>query len=313
MLIIDLPHWILTCVLTPFGLAFGSFANVLIHRLPQERAEDRNVATTPSHCPSCGKDIKWFHNAPLISWLWLGGKCAYCKWRIPVRYPIVELLTGVLFGLSPWFFPFATLIWLKGLICGYALIVLFFTDLTEYILPDSLQFPLMVIGILFTLPQMLWPDTTAAILLGEGRTYPASLFHNGLQTAPMWEQWREGVTIWSSLIGLAAGYGFPCFFNLAYVKIRNAIVTRLSSSEPLESGMGMGDFKMLAWLGAFWGWGYMLGILFVAVIIMCAFVLPTHFLRRRESNTMYPLGCGMALATPIVVFWGPMLWSAFSY
>ena len=308
MLTIDLPPWLLTCVIAPFGLVFGSFANVLIHRLSRERAEDRNVVTKPSHCPSCGQDIRWFHNLPLISWLWLGGKCAYCKWRIPVRYPIVELLAGLLFGLSPWLFPVGTLIWLKGLICGYVLIVLFFTDLTEYILPDSLQFPLMALGLLFTLPQMLWPDTTAVILSRDGWTYSASLFHNGLQTAPMWEQWREEVTIWNSLIGLAVGYGFPWAFNFAYVKIRNAIVARLSNKEPMESGMGMGDFKMLAWLGAFWGWGYMLGILFAAVIIMCATVLPTHFMRRRESDTMYPLGCGLALATPIVVFWGPMLW-----
>ena len=311
-LAIDLPLWLLTCVLVPLGLIFGSFANVLIHRLPQEKAEDRNVVTKPSHCPLCGKDIRWFHNLPLISWLWLKGKCACCGCKIPVRYPIVELLTGLLFGLSPWIFPIGTLIWLKGMICGYALIVLFFTDLTEYILPDVIQFPLMALGLLFALPQIFRPEVTVSVFTGKDwEMLAVSVFHNGLQTAPLWEQWRETVTIGNCLIGLAVGYGFPWAFNFAYVKIRNAVVTRLSNKEPLESGMGMGDFKMLAWLGAFWGWGYMLGILFTAVVIMCIFVLPTHFMRRRESSAIYPLGCGLALATPIVVFWGPWLWRVF--
>jgi prepilin signal peptidase PulO-like enzyme (type II secretory pathway) len=313
MLTIDLTPWVLTCVLAPFGLVFGSFANVLIHRLPQENAKDRNVATLSSRCPACGKNIRWFHNLPLISWLWLRGKCAYCGWNIPVRYPIVELLAGVLFGVSPWIFPVGTLVWLKGIICGYALIVLFFTDLTEYILPDALQIPLIALGLLFALPQIFRPDATVAVFSGDGwNTLTVSVFHNGLQAAPIWEQWRESVTISNSLIGTISGYGFPWAFNFAYVKIRNAIVVRLSDKKPLESGMGMGDFKMLAWLGAFWGWEYMLGILFSAVVIMCVFVLPTHFAHGRDSGAMYPLGCGIALASPIVVFWGPALWRVYS-
>ncbi|MCL1907940.1 MAG: prepilin peptidase [Holophagaceae bacterium] len=310
MSIVDFPPWILTCLLAPFGLVFGSFANVLIHRLPREEAKERNVVTKPSHCPACGRNIRWFHNIPLISWLWLLGKCANCGWKIPIRYPVVELLAGILFGISPWFFPFGTLIWCKGTICGYALIVLFFTDLTEYILPDVVQFPLMAMGLLFALPQYLWPEAVTTIsLMGGWET--ASVFYNGLQIAPAWGQWHVAVTLSNSIIGMALGYGLPWAFNFAYIKVRNAVVTRVLAKEPLESGMGMGDFKMLAWLGAFWGWGHMLGILLAAVMIMCIFVLPTHFLHKRESDTMYPLGCGLALATPIVIFWGPWIWQAF--
>jgi prepilin signal peptidase PulO-like enzyme (type II secretory pathway) len=225
---------------------------------------------------------------------------------------LVELLTGILFGLSPLFFSFGTLIWLKGLICGFALIVLFFTDLTEYILPDAVQFPLMALGLLFTIPQMLMSDVSVTVASFEaGGNITANLFNNALQTAPLWTRCGENVSIGNSLIGLVAGYVLPWAFNFAYVKIRNAIASRLSGKEPLESGMGMGDFKMLAWLGAFWGWGPMLGILFVAVLIMCIFGMPTHFMRRRDGNTMYPLGCGLALATPIVVFWGSWLWNVY--
>jgi len=312
MFTIDFTPWNLTCILAPFGLAFGSFANVLIHRLPQENPKDRDIATLSSRCPTCGKNIKWFHNLPVISWLYLRGKCAYCGWNIPVRYPIVELLSSILFAVSPWLFPFGTAIWLKSIICGYALIVLFFTDLTKGILPDALQFPLMGLGLLFTLPQIFWSGAAIAVFSGNGwDLLTASAFHNGLQTASAWEQWRESVTIRSSLIGAVGGYGFPWAFNFTYVKIRNVLATKLFDREPLESAMGMGDFKMLAWLGAFWGWEYMLGIFFTAAAIMCVFVLPIHFLRRRDSGTMYPLGCGIALATPIVVFWGPALWHVY--
>jgi prepilin signal peptidase PulO-like enzyme (type II secretory pathway) len=226
-------------------------------------------------------------------------------------YPAVELLTGVLFAISPLVFPFGTLIWFKGLLCGYALIILFCTDLTEYHLPNELQLPLMAIGLLLALPQVFWPEATVVVSGGGWDYITASVFRNGLQQAPAWPHWHGAVTIKNSAIGLALGYGFPWAFNFAYVKIRNPIATKVFHKEPLESGMGRGDFKMLAWLGAFWGWEQMLGILFVAVVIMSAFVLPTHFLRRRAGDTMYPLGCGLALAAPVVIFWGPRLWRAY--
>jgi len=227
-------------------------------------------------------------------------------------YPVVELMTGALFAVSPLLFPFGTLIWFKGILCGYALIVLFCTDLTEYLLPDALQFPLMILGLLFALPQVFWPETATVVSGGGWDHISANIFYNGLQSAPAWQRGYEAVTIVSSVLGLVLGYGCPWAFNFAYVKIRNSIATGLFHKEPLESGMGMGDFKMLAWLGAFWGWEQMLGILFVAVVIMSVFILPTHLLRRRASNTMYPLGCGLALAAPIVVFWGPVLWGTYT-
>lgn len=312
MSIADFSPPALACLLAPFGLVFGSFANVLIHRLPQEDAEKRNVVSRPSHCPSCGQNIKWRHNMPIFSWLWLRGRCAACGWKIPIMYPVVELMTGALFAVSPLLFPFGTLIWFKGILCGYALIVLFCTDLTEYLLPDVLQFPLMILGLLFALPQVFWPETATVVSGGGWDHISANIFYNGLQSAPAWQRGYEAVTIVSSVLGLVLGYGCPWAFNFAYVKIRNSIATGLFHKEPLESGMGMGDFKMLAWLGAFWGWEQMLGILFVAVVIMSVFILPTHLLRRRASNTMYPLGCGLALAAPIVVFWGPVLWGTYT-
>ncbi|HEU4950432.1 MAG TPA: prepilin peptidase [Holophagaceae bacterium] len=298
MFLLGLPPLVLSALLAPFGLVLGSFCNVLIHRLPQEAPEDRNVVTKGSHCPACKAPIKPWHNLPLVGWLWLRGKCAACGWRIPVRYPLVELLGGLILAGSPWLFPFGTLIWLKGVICGFALLVLFFTDYTEMILPDALQFPLMALGVLFTLPQAFLAERWITVQGSHGLTdfLSVSLWHNGLQPAPGWSLFGDPVSWSSSLIGLAAGYGGPWLLNASYKALRRT------------DGLGMGDFKMLAWLGAFWGWGPMLGILFAGAALGAAVGVPLMLLRRAGSQTMLPFGCFLALATPAIVFYGPGLW-----
>ncbi|MBK8790565.1 MAG: prepilin peptidase [Holophagaceae bacterium] len=293
---LDLPPWLLSLLLAPFGLVLGSFGNVLIHRLPQEEPADRNVVTKASHCPGCKAEIKPWHNVPLLGWLWLRGKCAACGWKIPGRYPLVELLAGLLFAASPWLFPFGTLIWFKGLVCGFALIVLFFTDFTEMMLPDVLQFPLMALGVLLTLPQVLRPEALVQIWTGGGSLIQALAFHNGLQPAPGWHGFEPAVTWQASLIGLAVGYGVPALMNQIYKWIRKT------------DGLGMGDFKMLAWLGAFWGWAPMLGVLFLGAGLGAAVGVPLMLLRKGDGQTMLPFGCFLALATPIVVFFGRALW-----
>jgi len=297
---LDLPPWMLSLLLAPFGLVLGSFCNVLIHRLPREEPQERNVVTKPSHCPQCQARIRWYHNIPLLSWIALCGKCADCGGPIPFRYPLVELLGGLILAGSVWVFPFATLVWAKGVICAFALLVLFFTDFTEFMLPDVLQFPLMALGLLFTLPQMFWPEATTKVLASGWNLLSVDTFANGLQMAPAWipsgalpVTWRE------SLLGLVAGYGLPWLVNACYKLIRKT------------DGLGMGDFKMLAWLGAFWGWGAMLGILFGASLLAVAFALPLLVTGRAKAQTMLPLGCFLALATFPILFFGPALWAGY--
>ena len=298
MAFLDLPPWTLSLLLAPFGLALGSFCNVLIHRLPQEDPAERDVVTKSSHCPSCHAAIKPWHNVPLLGWLWLRGKCAACGWRIPFRYPLVELLGGVILGGAHWILPFGTLVWLKGVICAFALLVLFFTDFTEFILPDAIQFPLMALGLLFTLPQRAFADRAVLVQGSHGLTdlLSVSLWHNGLQPAPAWTGLGAALTWQASLLGLVLGYGGPALLNLTYKWIRKT------------DGLGMGDFKMLAWLGAFWGWGPMLGILFFGAALGAAVGLPLMLIRRTGSQTMLPFGCFLALATPVVVLYGRALW-----
>lgn len=326
---LDLPPVLLSLLLFPFGLVLGSFGNVLIHRLPREAPAERDVVNTPSHCPRCGARIRWYHNLPLLSWLWLRGRCADCSARIPFRYPLVELLAGLLLAASPWILPFGTLVWVKGVLCGLALLVLFFTDLEHFILPDVLQFPLMVLGVLFTVPQLIWPDATTRILVaGLSEMAVVDTYSNVLQAAPAWSPLGHTPVTWlDSLLGLALGYGLPWAFNGAYRLVRG------------RDGLGMGDFKMLAWLGAFWGWQAMLGILFVgaflgvvlgiplALVAMAvelprvnrtlrAFGHPTqgaYWARARRGlmTRMLPFGCALALASPLIIFCGPALWSGY--
>ena len=296
---IDFPPWFLSILLAPFGLILGSFANVLIHRLPQEDPAERNVVSGPSRCPHCHARIRPWHNIPLVSWIWLRGRCASCGWRIPFRYPLVEFLGGALLVGSVWVFPVGTLIWAKGVVCGYALLVLFFTDLTAFILPDPVQVPLMVLGVLFTLPQLAWPLHLTSVWASSHDVLRVEAFANGLQPAPAWALLGRPVTWVSSLVGLAVGYGVPAGLNAIYRLIRKT------------DGIGMGDFKMLAWLGAFWGVGPMLGILFGGALLGSAVGLPLMILRKARAQTMLPFGCALALATPVVVFYGPALWAAY--
>lgn len=294
---LDVPTHLLSLMFLPFGLVLGSFCNVLIHRLPQEDEAERNVTTKASRCPSCKAPIKPWHNVPLLGWLWLRGKCAACGWPIPWRYPLVELLGGAIAAGSVWVLPFGTLVWLKGVVCAFALLALFFTDFTEFILPDAIQFPLMVAGLLFTLPSLFLGERLITVFGADPRAFlRVDVWHNGLQAAPLWPRYGEPVTLYSSLLGLAVGYGVPALFNLLYKAIRKT------------DGMGMGDFKMLAWLGAFFGVGPMLGILFLGAFLGALVGLPLMFIRREGGQMMLPFGCALALAVLPVWFFGPIFW-----
>jgi prepilin signal peptidase PulO-like enzyme (type II secretory pathway) len=327
MSLLDLPTWMHAAFLGVWGLLFGSFANVLIHRLPQEEPEDRNVVTKGSHCPQCKTPIKPWHNVPLFGWLWLRGKCAACGWRIPFRYPLVEGLTGLVFAASAYAFPVGSLIWFKGLLCGYALVILFFTDLSAFFLPDAIQFPLIVVGLLFTVPQLIWPGAAIRTPGPEGAWLRTELWHNGLQPGPLWTVFRPAVDWLDAFLGAALGYGLPAAMNWIYAKLRH------------RDGIGMGDFKMLAWLGAFWGWGAMLGIFFLAAFLAILLGLPLAALamvgeqrrvvrilrylglptegslcarmRTRLMTRMLPFGCFLALATFPIVFFGVAWWQAY--
>ncbi len=128
------------------GLAIGSFANVLIYRLPREK----NVVVSRSVCPKCGTMLRWYHNIPLISFLVLRGKCGFCKEPISWRYPLVESVNALLYLYFLWQFGL-TLEFMVFCYLGTVLLVVFFVDLDFQIIPDLLTYSGMILGLLVAL------------------------------------------------------------------------------------------------------------------------------------------------------------------
>ena len=148
-----------------FGLMWGSFLNVVIYRLP----EGKSLVRPRSSCPQCGAFIKPYDNVPVLSFLWLGGRCRSCRKRIPVRYPLVELLTvGVLillyqtFGLTLHFFACA--------LFASALLVLGFIDFSHQVLPDSITLPGLVLALAYSFfrPDLAWTQALLGAAVGGG-------------------------------------------------------------------------------------------------------------------------------------------------
>lgn len=227
-----------------FGLLIGSFLNVVIYRLPKmmerqwaaelasmsvapeggvqnEPASEQaifNLMTPRSRCPSCGHEVQWYENVPVLSYLFLRGRCSSCKVRISVRYPLIEIATGALFffciqrwGVSP-----TGIAW-----CGFsaALITLAFIDWDTTLLPDDITLPL------------LWAGLLASAM-----------------------QWIN-VPLHASVVGAASGY-----VSLWLVYWGFKLATG-------KEGMGYGDFKLFAALGAWFGWQALVPIILMSSVI----------------------------------------------
>ena len=142
---------VISAAIFVLGLAFGSFLNVCVYRLPR----DLSVITPRSACPNCHHPIASYDNIPVLSWIILGGRCRYCKVRITFRYAAVELLTGVVFWICYWYFglTFSTL---KYCAFAFLLLGLIFTDAETKLLPDKLTLPGVALGlILITMMDVL--------------------------------------------------------------------------------------------------------------------------------------------------------------
>jgi leader peptidase (prepilin peptidase)/N-methyltransferase len=258
-----------------FGLLVGSFLNVVIHRLPQmlqrewreqcawlngsTPAEEPlyNLAVPRSACPACQHQITWYENIPVLSWLVLRGRCSACGTSISMRYPMVELLTGVLFGYAAWRWGASIqTLFVFGLMAS--LIALAFIDLDTQLLPDNITLPLLWVGLLINLNGMF-------------------------------------CSVDEAIIGAAAGY---LSLWLVYHGFK-----RLTGKE----GMGFGDFKLLAALGAWLGWKLLLPILlaasFAGALVGIAFIV----LAGRDRATPMPFGPWLAMGGLIALIWGDSL------
>ncbi len=210
-----------------FGLVVGSFLNVVIWRLPR----GQSVVRPRSRCPGCGRSLRWFENVPVLSWLFLLGRCAGCRMRIPARYPLVELVTGALF-LGSWLVwrdhPFTAAFVAAHLA---ALLAITFIDAEHKIIPDAISKPALVLA-LVAAPWTALPDRPKVLVDAAG---------------PMVNAWLV------ALAGAALGAGVL----LAIRWIASALKKR--------EAMGLGDVKLLAWIGALVGPTYVL----LALVVGC--------------------------------------------
>lgn len=254
------------------GAVLGSFLNVCIYRLPREES----IAFPPSHCTSCNNSIKFYDNIPILSYLILGGKCRNCSMRIFPTYPIIELISAVLtllavrqFGISMDTLFYIVLI--------YSLIVITFIDLEHLIIPNVITFPGIGVGIIFNLIITNWGYASTLLNTPDLKNFLRLI---------------SEVPIMSSILGVLIGGGLLYFIGFLYEVIRK------------REGMGMGDVKLLAMLGAFLGWQGVIFIVFLSSIIGTVIGLSIILYQRENLKYAIPFGPFLSIAAIIYIFTG---------
>jgi len=245
------------------GLAFGSFLNVCIYRLPL----GLSVVTPRSACPKCKQGIALYDNLPVLSWLILRGRCRHCKAGISPRYLIIELLTGALFLACYWYFGW-TLSLLKYCTFSFLLLGLIFTDAETKLLPDKLTLTGLALGVVFSL--IVPVNDLAAQFLSGSVNLPLS----GDVADRLW-------SLLDSLLGAAVGASFIYGAAMMYLRWRGT------------EGMGLGDVKLMAMVGAFLGMkltvltifaGSLAGSFFGLGTVLVVWIKRTHrFMKRLAS------------------------------
>ena len=222
------------------GGLWGSFANVCIYRLPL----NKGVVSGRSFCTKCKKKIFWYDNIPLLSYLFIQGKCRNCNKKISLQYPLVEFLAIITF-LVIYIFYGITLTTLLLIVLALSFIIIFFIDLKHYIIPNSLTFPLMIIGFIKSFDPNL-----------------NDLFPNYI----------------NSLIGGVFGYGFIWAIIFFYKILRN------------KEGMGLGDAKLLAVIGFWFGWVAVPFVIFSSSIVALVYVTPDLIKKSKRFSSSIPFG-----------------------
>ena len=263
------------------GLLVGSFLNVVIHRLPKMMENDwrqqcldflhpddavktaesplpkYNLVVPRSACPACGHKISAMENVPVISYLFLRGKCSGCKAPISIRYPIVEALTGIASAYTAWRFGVS---WTAAFAVLYiwALVALTFIDADTTLLPDDITLPLMWLGLLVNM---------------------AGLFTD----------------LPSAVAGAVAGYLILWSVYWGFKLLTG------------KDGMGYGDFKLLAAIGAWLGWQMLPLVILVSALVGTVVGVAGIILQGRDRGAKLPFGPYLAAAGFIALFWGKAL------
>ena len=232
-------------IIFAFGLAFGSFLNVWIYRLPR----GLSIVHPRSACPRCGKPIAFYDNLPVLSWLILRGRCRNCSAHVTVRYLIVELLTGCMFLLCYLNFGLS-LAALKCAIFGFLLLGLIFTDAETHLLPDKMTLTGLVIGL-----GLSWFVPVNDLL---------SMLLPGFLQIPVSPNISARLfSVMDSALGAAVGASFLYGAGAIYLRARGV------------EGMGFGDVKLMAMIGSFVGLRLTILTIFAASLAGSAFGLST--------------------------------------
>lgn len=269
----------LVAVSVLFGLLIGSFLNVVIHRLPimmerDWRLQCAELAAQPaptfeplslvsprSRCPHCGRQVAALENIPILSYLLLQGRCKGCGKPIGLRYPLVEAVTGLLFGLAAWRLG-PTLAAAGAMLLVAAMVALTCIDFDTQLLPDDLTLPLLWAGLLINL--------------------------NG-----------TFATLPNAVIGAAAGY------------LSLWLVYWLFKLATGKEGMGYGDFKLLAAIGAWLGWQLLPLVILLSSLVGAVVGIALIVLARHGRNVPIPFGPYLATAGVIALFWGKQINQAY--
>lgn len=258
------------------GLCIGSFLNVVIYRFPvilqqQWRAQCLEFLNMPaekttsvfnlsfprSHCPHCKKPIALWNNIPLLSYLKLHGKCSNCGTTISWRYPVVEVMCGLLSAFTVYHFGWS---WqtLFALILTWGLLALFFIDLEHQLLPDEITLGLLWLGLIAALGQLFVKPQDA-------------------------------------IIGAIVGYISLWLIGWIFKKIRRI------------EGIGYGDYKLLALLGAWTGWQQLPFIIIAASLVGAIIGIMLIFIRKINRRTPIPFGPYLCIAGWLALFYGPQI------
>jgi leader peptidase (prepilin peptidase)/N-methyltransferase len=259
-----------------FGLIIGSFLNVCIYRLPRHES----VVTPGSHCPGCGKPVRPYDNIPVISYLWLRGRCRFCRQRISLQYPIVESLAALAFFACALQWGPTPPALVNSLFLS-AVLVLIFTDYHHQILPNVITLPGVAAGFLLSPLQAenLLRDA-GDILAGNlaGSVYPAN---------------AEAVLPWiSSALGALIGGGTLFLVGFGYRLFRK------------RQGLGEGDMKMMAMVGAFLGWRHALLIIFAGSFLGSIVGVLAIIFFGKTLQTKLAFGIFLGIASIILLFYG---------
>jgi leader peptidase (prepilin peptidase)/N-methyltransferase len=269
--------WLAVALALVVGLCVGSFLNVVVHRLPkmmerawraqcaelrgestpQEQPPKYNLAVPRSACPQCGHPIGALENIPVVSWLALRGACSACRKPIPIRYPLIEALGGLLAAYAIWRYG---LTWKGAAACVmlWMLLALTFIDFDTQLLPDSLTLPLLWAGLAVNLFGLFAPLADA-------------------------------------VIGAIAGYLALWVVYWLFRLIRG------------KEGMGYGDFKLLAALGAWLGW-QMLPLIVLLSSVVGAFIgITLMVFKGRDHDVPLAFGPYLAIAGGVALFFGPAI------